>query len=610
MATLLKEIAVGAAYGTWYLRLYEDSVSQNIAANTSSIPLRLTMRCSANGATISFDSRDAWINTTHFTPAYTQTAAEHDIGSTTITVNHNADGTGSYSVGFGITTSYIVSGSSTAGRTLPTIPRASSISSISGSTLGSAVTVNISRASSSFTHKVRYQFGSIAREYTGQATSCAFTPPLTDAAQIPSAVSGTASVTVTTYNGSTQIGDSVTSYFTLNLPASVIPTFTSLGIARVDNGVPAAWAIYVQNKSKATLTVNGAAGIYGSTIKAYSISGGGYSTTASSFTTGVLGAGTITFTATITDSRGRSASKSVSITVYDNALPGLTLKAERCNSAGVVNNAGTYVKVTPTYSCASVNGKNYIASKSFKITGTSYANTTAASGAGFVLGNNDIAVSKSYQITGVVADALGQSSGTITFTVSSSAVPFNLRDDGNGAAFGKYAETANRLDSAWPIYMQGKSLIDLFMPIGSVITNASGSFNPNTLYPGTTWVRIKGRVIVGIDEADGDFSVNGKTGGAKTFNNSHTHTTGSLSLTIAQMPSHDHGAGSGAYFHTYVGSGGSDTVSGGSNFKSTARTDTNGSGQAHNHGATGAAGLSAQSLLQPYIAKFVWERTA
>ena len=450
MATLLKEIGVGSAYGTWYLRLYEDSISQSIGNNTSTVNLRLTLRCDNSYATISFDNRDAWIGSAHATPAYSHSAGEHNIASTSVTISHVADGTGSYSVGFGISTSYILSGSSSGGRTLPTIPRASSFS-ISGNTLGSAVTVSISRASSSFTHTVRYSFGSLQRDYTGQASSCSFTPPLSDASQIPNTSSGSGTITVITYNGSTQIGTKSLP-ITLNLPASAIPSFTALNISRVDNGVPAAWGVYVQSKSKATVTIAGAAGIYGSSIKSYSISGGGYSSASSTLSTGVLtGKGTINFTGTITDSRGRSATKAISITIYENTPPSLTLQAERCNATGVASNTGTYLKVTPVYNCASVNGKNSISSKKFAITGTSYTNTAAASGASFVLGSNDIIVSKSYEVTGVVTDALGQTSETLKTTVSSSAVPFNLRNDGTGAAFGKYAETGNLLDSAWPI---------------------------------------------------------------------------------------------------------------------------------------------------------------
>lgn len=84
-----------------------------------------------------------------------------------------------------------------------------------------------------------------------------------------------------------------------------------------DGEVPSAWGIYVQTKSKVKLTINGAAGSYGSTIKSYSITGGGYSGSASgTLTTGFLNnSGTITFKATVTDSRGRVSAGVISITV-------------------------------------------------------------------------------------------------------------------------------------------------------------------------------------------------------------------------------------------------------------------------------------------------------
>lgn len=177
-------------------------------------------------------------------------------------------------------------------------------------------------------------------------------------------------------------------------------------------------------------------------------------------------------------------------------------------------------------------------------------------------------------------------------------------------------------------YKSSDSLIDIFLPIGTVITNSKAAFNPNTLYAGTTWIRIKGRVIVGIDENDADFSTVGKTGGAKTFNNSHDHTTASIALKAAQLPILTgsllfHGAGSGG---ATVLNGGSCTGiiqartvrsayrSGGGNLSGATSADGInigfGGNQAHGHGNTGSSGSTAQSLLQPYITKYVWERTA
>ena len=87
--------------------------------------------------------------------------------------------------------------------TLRTIPRTSSIS-MPATTMGSAGTISISRASSSFTHTLTYAFGNatgtIATKTT--STSVSWTPPTSLASQIPNSTSGTCTLTCYTYNGS------------------------------------------------------------------------------------------------------------------------------------------------------------------------------------------------------------------------------------------------------------------------------------------------------------------------------------------------------------------------------------------------------------------------
>src|SRR5699024_10761578 len=138
------------------------------------------------------------------------------------------------------------------------------------------------------------------------------------------------------------------------------PSFTGITFTRIDGDVPEDWGLYVRTKSKVTAKITGAAGVYGSTIKSYSISGGGYSGTSSSLTTGFLNtAGTVTFTAKITDSRGRTATKTASITVVDYSPPILSsVKAFRCNEQGEEQDDGEYISLTAVFSGASVNGKN------------------------------------------------------------------------------------------------------------------------------------------------------------------------------------------------------------------------------------------------------------
>jgi hypothetical protein len=119
---------------------------------------------------------------------------------------------------------------------------------------------------------------------------------------------------------------------------------------------------------------------------------------------------------------------------------------------------------------------------------------------------------------------------------------------------------------------------DLAYPVGSVVTFGV-STNPATLLGIGTWTAIAGRVIVGIDAGQTEFDTLDETGGAKT----HT-------LQTTEIPSHTHATGAG------VG-GGYTANTGTSDFALTGNTGATGGGGSHNN-------------LQPYIVKYVWQRTA
>lgn len=55
------------------------------------------------------------------------------------------------------------------------------------------------------------------------------------------------------------------------------PSISSLTATRVDGSVPAAWGIYVQSKSKATLTINGAGSVLRTAVIFFYISNEGVS---------------------------------------------------------------------------------------------------------------------------------------------------------------------------------------------------------------------------------------------------------------------------------------------------------------------------------------------
>ena len=629
----------GSIHSGHYVLRVDWTQTKNISANTSTVTAKAYL---VNDWSLSIYGRSdnsITINGTaqiYESPAVNGTGT-HLLGTVTQTVNHNSDGTKSltmsavFYIRATLSGTYYESITASANITLDSIARASSVST-PNATMGSATAIAISRASSSFTHTLTYTFGTAAGTIATKttSTSVSWTPPLSLASQIPKAVTGTCTVTCTTYNGSTKIG-SKTCTLTLTVPASIKPTITSLTAARVDGAVPGTWGIYVQTKSKATLTINGAAGSYGSTISSYSITGGGYTSTASSFTTGFLNtSGTVTFTATVTDSRGRvSAAATVSISVVAYSPPSFaSYLSQRCLSNGTVNDDGTYIRGLVSYSYASCSSKNTITRATYykKASDTAWTNANAAfsSGTAFTFGGGNISTETSYDIKYTLTDAF--TTITIQDIVSTAAVVMDFKRGGKGVAVGKVSEKDNTFEVAedWDVRVYGKllkdyiqSFIKTLYPVGSIYMSVNAT-NPSA-YFGGTWVAWgAGRVPVGINTADGNFNTVEKTGGAAT-----------VTLTTAQMPAHTHTftgssattSSKGAHTHN-VGRDG-DGASGSSTYtvhsagvSGAGGTSPTNSAGAHTHTLTAkgtnanTGGGGAHSNLQPYIVCYMWKRTA
>lgn len=626
----------GSIHSGHYVLRVDWTQTKNVSANTSTITAKAYL---VNDWSLSINARSDNKVTidgtaqTYASPAISSTGT-HLLGTVTQTVNHGSDGSKSltmsavFYIRATLSGTYYESITASANITLDSIARASGVSA-SNVAMGSATTIAISRASSSFTHTLTYAFGSatgtIATKTT--STSVSWTPPLTLASQIPKAVTGTCTITCTTYNGSTSIG-SKTCTLTLTVPASVKPTITSLTAARVDGAVPSTWGIYVQTKSKATLTINGAAGSYGSTISSYSITGGGYTSTASSFTTGFLNtSGTITFTATVTDSRGRvSAAATVSISVVAYSPPSFaSYLSQRCLSSGTVNEDGTYIRGLVSYSYASCSNKNTITRATYykKASETAWTNASAAfsSGTAFTFGGGKISTETSYDIKYTLTDAF--TTIAIQDIVSTAAVVMDFKKGGKGVAVGKVSEVDNAFEVAedWDVRVYGKllkdyiqSFIKTMYPVGSIYMSVNNT-NPST-YFGGTWVAWgAGRVPVGVNASDSNFSTVEKTGGAST-----------VTLAASQIPSHTHAKGTlatasaGAHTHnlnltktTWAGSSSSRVVVDSTDYTAMTNKATASAG-AHTHtisGSTAATGGGgAHSNLQPYITCYMWKRTA
>ena len=370
--------------------------------------------------------------------------------------------------------------------TLRTIPRTSSIS-MPATTMGSANNITITRASSSFTHTLTYSFGSatgtIATKTT--STSVSWTPPTSLASQIPNSTSGTCTLTCYTYNGNTLVGTSTTTV-SLSVPASIKPTITGITATRVDGTVPSSWGIYVQTKSKVTLTITGATGAGGSTISSYSITGGGLSYTASSVTTGFLNtSGSITFTGKVCDSRGRWSDEStVTITVIPYAAPRFnSYSTQRCTSAGASSSNGTYAKSTIEFSYWSCSGKNTITTAVAykKSSESSYTNAGVSftSGTQFIFGGGNLSVDYSYDIRFTLTDAFG--TVTVVDSLSTASVLMDFKAGGTGLAVGKVSETDScfEVSENWDVKVYGMLLAEYIrsqvaggIPLGTCETEA------------------------------------------------------------------------------------------------------------------------------------------
>ncbi len=401
------------------------------------------------------------------------------------TIAGNADGTKSVSIAANFQcftlagnggSGWSVNGSQTV--TLKTIPRTSSIS-MPATAMGSANNITITRASSSFTHTLTYSFGSATGTIATKtsSTSVSWTPPTSLATQIPNSTSGTCTLTCYTYNGNTLVGTS-TATVTLTVPASIKPTITGITATRVDGTVPSSWGIYVQTKSKVTLTVTGAAGAGGSTISSYSITGGGLSYTESSVTTGFLNtSGSITFTGKVCDSRGRwSDEATVTITVVAYSAPRFnSYSTQRCTSAGASSSNGTYAKSTISFSYWSCSGKNTITTAVAykKSSDSSYtsAGVTFTSGTQFIFGGGNLSVDYSYDIRFTLTDAFG--TVTVIDALSTASVLMDFKAGGTGLAVGKVSETDNCFEVAenWDVKVYGMLLEEFLRakPAGGIV---------------------------------------------------------------------------------------------------------------------------------------------
>lgn len=407
----------GGKSNGWQLRL-DYSSAQNQAKNQSTITLDLWIY-DGTGYSQNESSNEAYYilqGTKVWHPYYYSSTGWYKLGSKTITVDHNSDGsktvTLSASWDCGFDSSYTPRTLSVSGSvTLPTIPRAATLS-YGAMTMGTAATIKITPPVSGATSTITYKFGSASGTIVTKtsAASVSWTPPKSLAAQIPNSASGTGTLTVETYSGSTKLGSRAYTV-TISVPSTMTPTLTvalSDPTRRADT-----YGGYIQSKSRLKVELT-AAGVQGSTIKSYAIKVGDIlSATSDTATSGYLPAsGSLTVTASATDSRGRTKTVTQTVTVTPYVSPTISaLAVVRCKANGTEDPTGAYAKATFSGAITALGGKN---TASYRVetreTGTETWSTVATAAAGQYSPTDvsvvfAVAANKKYDVRMVAVDA-------------------------------------------------------------------------------------------------------------------------------------------------------------------------------------------------------------
>lgn len=444
---------------SWKLQL----ISTNSSANISS--------SAAKDYSVTVDGK-TWsgTNTVGLSGGATKTLAS---GSKNI--YHDSDGTKDFSYSFKQEFAITYSGSSvgtisgSGSGTLNTIPRGSVLGTISAFTIGNAINIPITKYASSFTDTLVISVGGTTIKTISDIDN-GYDVSFTEAEltniykKLPSATSGTFTFKITTKSGSTTVGTS-TKTAKGTIPSSIKPSISSVSLSEYISDIKTKFGAYIQNKSRISGTVNASAGS-GSSIDIYKIVINGATYSSKTFTTGVLKtSGSNSYTVTVTDKRGRTASTSGTFNVLAYSEPTISkFTVVRCDANGTENDEGAYAKINASASIASLSSKN---DKSFilryrKKGSTVWTNIeTYTSAYTYTVTNKivpNISVDSAYDFQLVVTDYFNTEDPTErAVSLSTAYTILDIKADGTGIAFGKVSTEPDCFDVGFEKSFLGKT---------------------------------------------------------------------------------------------------------------------------------------------------------
>lgn len=569
------------------------------------------------------------------------------VASGTATVGHNADGSKTVAVSASFNNAdrgtYLpTTGSCSGSLKLTTIPRAT-VPSVDKPSLdcGSVIKFTGTSASSNFSHKLYTTWNNeeklIATIDKGStAVSYSYTIPTSWEKNMPNTTSAIATFILETLNGDTVIGRKSINA-TVQVRSGIVPTIGNPTIEDT-NSISKVMGLYVQSQSCIKFTIP-TSGNQGSTITSVSTKFNNQTYSGSTFTTqAIQNSGTLTYTITVTDSRGRTATKSGSVTVTAYSPPSLTnVSAKRANSSYAVDeSSGTYALLHFKVEFTSLSNKNvtsfYIQYRASGATSWTKINSWANNYTleqDYKAGNLFTSTTTTYEIAFGVKDKFMSDYSWQIVTVTPTYTLINFGKDGKSLTFfGQDGNNANRLtvkgdlvsnkykfssvientSSTHVLVENGNeiqyrdwnklvnSIKSAMYPVGSVYITYN-NVNPGT-FLGGTWERFgQGRTLVGEGTGnDGSTSMSFTSNSTDgKYKNTHYHVTSfgwDMNAFYAGKPD---GAKNNDYNRTSV--------------------IPNGYIVSANSSATSQSRLNwtddrTISNVQPYIVVYFWRRTA
>lgn len=579
--------SITGAYRGYTLRA-DWSAVQNSAGNYSDVTVKHTLVI-GSAYSLSIASRTNTCSVGGVSQGYTSGAINQKggsvlLGTTVHRVSHDADGTktaqltDTFNINATIDGKKVGSITASGSISLDRIARNATIVTANDFTDETNPTLTYSNPSS-FECDVSIEFegGSITRAGAISGASGSYTMQLTDSERTTLRNASKNSPTLkVTYVLKTTI-DGTAYYSRADRKMNVVDAAPELGAVSYEDTNAATVAVtgdksrIIQNHSTLTVTIPKATAKKGATIASYAIAFGGVTKTVKAAGAVSLGAVDVSYsqalTVTATDSRGFTASQSVQVTVDDYSAPTAVIDLHRLNNFEPT----TYITANARYSY--LNGKNAvtISAKFKKVSDSSYGTPIELEDSiqSTVTCDRDSA----YDFVVTVADKLESTDYNLTLGKGIPSFFIDTKKSSVGVnCLPSQSDVLQLGDSAW-LTAQGA------YPVGSIYLSVT-DVDPSSLFGGT-WERIGGRFLLG---ADSTYAA-GSTGGEA-----------SRQLTTAEMPSHNHA------LDNYNVTGGT------TSFMTVQANDKKGYSGNVNTLYTG--GNQPHNNMPPYLAVFMWQRTA